>query len=87
MVAHIKKDATVLPRIGALREVKALFLDIIIPNIDNHAERISNFSKFLLFFSLKLYEDTHLVENLQMNLEYFAIDSQVSLVNLLELHL
>jgi hypothetical protein len=62
LVAQIKKDSSVLPRIAALSEVMWLSCFAWVPQI------IMSAIHYILFFIF------------QMNLEYFAIDSQVSII-------
>lgn len=64
LVNHIKCDTSVLPRIGALREVRICF------------NLLSSIYKQVIIFKLFLTEIIFWC-NLQMNLEYFPIDSQV----------
>lgn len=67
LINHIKCDVSVLPRIGALREVFLIFYAVI--------------SMLYLFYrysnSIIITNWSFFFSNLQMNLEYFPIESQV----------
>jgi len=62
LVNHIKSDSSVLPRIGALREVFLFYA--IIPSLFTYS--------FIAFWFLNF-----LLLSIQMNMEYFPIDNQV----------
>jgi syntaxin-binding protein 1 len=61
LVNHIKSDSSVLPRIGALREVFLFYA--IIPSLFTYS--------FIAFWFLNF-----LLLSIQMNMEYFPIDNQ-----------
>lgn len=90
LVAYIKKDTSVLPRIGALSEVhhllflncSALMISFCMHGIsDLFLTELIDYPKFCTF--LDIYWLFYHNKCLQMNLEYFAIDSQVHIVILL----
>lgn len=76
LVNHIKSDTSVLPRIGALREVKIF---VMLPYWYFIHITVQWFSSafllagFYFFFFISFFW----LANMQMNLEYFPIDRQV----------
>ncbi|XP_058086240.1 SNARE-interacting protein KEULE-like isoform X1 [Magnolia sinica] len=80
-VSMIKNDTSVLPRIGALREVKLIsFLKVFVAlNASiNYYWTVDVFISSLLFETIicLIVISPYLCERMQMNLEYFSIDSQ-----------
>lgn len=70
LVSHIKKDGSVLSRIGALREVTLTIYFLFFFPLHFVLQALYHRFRFWSLFSYRIW-------NLQMNLEYFAIDSQV----------
>lgn len=76
LVNHIKSDTSVLPRIGALREVKIF---VMLPYRYFIRITVQWFSSAFHLAGLYIYFFISFfwLANMQMNLEYFPIDRQV----------